>query len=317
MIRRSGFTLVELLVVIAIIGVLVALLLPAVQAAREAANRMSCGNNLKQIGIAVHNHHDTHRHLPYGASDGQNQDCCNWNTANNIRDIRGWAWSFHILPFIEQQSLYDLGGTTTANHTLIGQTAVNGYFCPSRRPPGIYGSSAKNDYAANGGGHISAATVTVGGTSFTFKGFGEDGPFTQVWDDSQLTASGGITSQTPMKRKRTFASLKDGLSNTMLIGEKQVHDTKWGSAGGDNENWHNSGWDEDMARFGYEVPQPDSLHPDDSQPNIWSRRFGGPHSGGVQVVRGDGSVSLVPYTIDATVWLNFCRITDGQPLPGL
>jgi prepilin-type N-terminal cleavage/methylation domain-containing protein len=315
--RRRGFTLVELLVVIAIIGVLVALLLPAVQAAREAANRMSCGNNLKQIGIAVHNHHDTHRHLPYGASDGQNQTCCNWNTANDIKDLRGWTWAFHILPFMEQQPVYDLGGTTAANHTLIANTAINGYFCPSRRPPGVYGSSAKNDYAANGGGHISAATVTIGGVSYALKGFGDDGPFGQVWDDSQLTATGGITMQTPMKRKRTFANIKDGLSNTALVGEKQVHDTTWGSAGGDNEAWNNPGWDECMARFGYEVPEPDSKHPDSTQAAFWSRRFGSSHSGGVQFVRADGSVSLIPYTIDATTWLNFCRMNDGQPLTGL
>jgi prepilin-type N-terminal cleavage/methylation domain-containing protein len=317
MLRRPAFTLVELLVVIAIIGVLVALLLPAVQAAREAANRMSCGNNLKQIGIAVHNHHDTHRHLPYGASDGQNQDCCNWNTANDIKDIRGWAWSFHILPFMEQQPLYDLGGTTAANHTLIGQTAVNAYFCPSRRAPGIYGSSAKCDYAANGGGSISATTVTIGASTVSLKGFGDDGPFAQPWDDGQLTASGGIVSSTPMKRKRTFASINDGLSNTALVGEKQLHDTTWGSAGGDNENWYNSGWDEDMSRFGYQSPEPDKLHPDSTQATFWSRRFGGPHSGGVQMVRADGSVTLVPYTVDALTWFNFCRMNDGQPIAGL
>jgi prepilin-type N-terminal cleavage/methylation domain-containing protein len=317
MLRRPAFTLVELLVVIAIIGVLVALLLPAVQAAREAANRMSCGNNLKQIGIAVHNHHDTHRHLPYGASDGQNQDCCNWNTAYDIKDIRGWAWSFHILPFMEQQPLYDLGGTTAANHTLIGQTAVNGYYCPSRRPPGIYGSSAKNDYAANGGGNISGGAVTVGGTSFTLKGYGDDGPFSQPWDDNQIKP-GPVTSSTPMKRKRTFANIKDGLSNTALVGEKQLHDAVWGAAGGDNELWHNSGWDEDMSRFGYQTPEPDKLHPDVTTPsNFWSRRFGGPHSGGVQMVRADGSVTLVPYTVDALTWFNFCRMNDGQAISGL
>jgi prepilin-type N-terminal cleavage/methylation domain-containing protein len=317
MARRSGFTLVELLVVIAIIGVLVALLLPAVQAAREAANRMSCSNNLKQIGIGVHNHHDTFRHLPYGASDGKTADCCNWGVGADIKDVRGFAWSYHILPFIEQQSVYDLGGTTTANHTLIGLTAINGYFCPSRRPPGVYGSHAKNDYAANGGGHISPATVTIAGTSFALKGFGDDGPFAQPWDDSQITASGGITMQTPMKRKRTFASIKDGLSNTALVGEKQLHDTTWGSAGGDNEAWYNAGWDECVARFGYELPQPDKLHPDSTQSTFWSRRFGGPHPGGVQFVRADGSVSLVPYTVDALTYLNFCRMNDGQPLSGL
>ncbi len=99
--RRGAFTLVELLVVIAIIGVLVALLLPAVQAAREAARRASCQNNLKQIGVAMQNHHSAKGYFPYGAHDG---DC---ETTQLTKDRKVWTWRTLLLPYMEQQALYN------------------------------------------------------------------------------------------------------------------------------------------------------------------------------------------------------------------
>src|SRR5688572_27645245 len=101
-----GFTLVELLVVIAIIGILVALLLPAVQAAREAARRMQCGNNLKQIGISIHNYHDTYKSFPSGWI------CPSVATGAMAVDQESWGWSSLILPFMEQQALHDQLGVT-------------------------------------------------------------------------------------------------------------------------------------------------------------------------------------------------------------
>src|SRR5262245_173041 len=98
--RTRGFTLVELLVVIAIIGVLVALLLPAVQSAREAARRMSCSSNLRQLGLAMHSYHDTHKTLPYSTSA--------WGPDGRVNSDgnRGWSWSSFILPYIEQQATF-------------------------------------------------------------------------------------------------------------------------------------------------------------------------------------------------------------------
>jgi len=101
--RRSGFTLIELLVVIAIIGVLISLLLPAVQKVREAANRTQCLNNCKQMGLALHNYHDTFKRLPPGADSGIRP----WRTGNNHGWTRYWSWMALILPFIDQDNLWN------------------------------------------------------------------------------------------------------------------------------------------------------------------------------------------------------------------
>jgi len=131
--RRGVFTLVELLVVIAIIGVLVALLLPAVQAAREAARRTQCANNMKQLGLALHNYHDTMKWFPPGAV---------WETSTPADDPRNRGSMFiRILPFVEQQSLYNLFDfnkntdvqrmTSSATSELLRGQIINVYICPS------------------------------------------------------------------------------------------------------------------------------------------------------------------------------------------
>jgi len=178
--RHSGFTLVELLVVIAIIGVLVALLLPAVQAAREAARRSSCSNNLKQIGLALHNYHDTYLSMPPA-----------WIEANGERLH---AWGTFILPFIEEENVYEVlardFGTARSNNNANGRGArIEAYRCPSSTlPDNGGGNRATSNYQSNKGGH--------------FDNGDKGGVF---WNNSRVK----------------FRDITDGTSNVIMVGETE------------------------------------------------------------------------------------------------
>ena len=276
--QRRGFTLVELLVVIAIIGILIALLLPAVQAAREAARRIQCTNHLKQIGLGFQNYHDVFGVLPDAGKDkgGVCDGCCN---ADNRGD---WNWMYQIMPFIEQQNLYD-----EPNDTKIYQTPVATYYCPTRRPAGRYPDDtkyAKTDYAG-----------CVGDT----------------W--------GSPFNGTVVRRKCAlpvnFAGVRDGTSNTLLVGEKQLNPNYLGQSGGDNEPYANAGFDEDIVRIVSKdwAPASDAEHPQEP-PTHWSRRFGSSHPGVFNGVFVDGSVRAIPYTMDVETLRRLAVRNDGQPV---
>lgn len=273
---HRGFTLIELLVVIAIIAVLVALLLPAVQQAREAARRTQCKNNLKQIGLAVHNYHDQHRVLPDGGNDdGSGWPCSACCSANNRGE---WNWMYQIMPQIDQASL---AAVTTDSTVYV--TPVTSYFCPTRRRPGIYGTSAKSDYAGNAG----------------------DG----------MTNYNGAIIRRSCKQSIDFASFNDGTSNTLLIGEKQTNVKNFGGSGGDNEPYVNSGWDQDEIRWGASGnnPQSDMDHPAEP-PTYWSGRFGSSHTGAFNAVMVDGSVRSISYNVDYETFRRVCVRNDLLPV---
>ena len=289
--QPRGFTLIELLVVIAIIAILIGLLLPAVQKVREAAARATCQNNMKQIGLALHNYHDSNGYYPRASSDGPSVTCCSGDTRNE------WTWMYQILPYVEQQTLFDAPDAT------VQTTAVKIYYCPSRRPARTYGSNlARCDYAGNGGELMSE--------------WGAKGMFVRTWPTLP-------SASTATQQYRRLADITDGLSNTIAVGEKQCHQTVLGTSGGDNERWNNSGWDEDNVRFGSNSGgaagneggiAPDSQHPDSTKAQFWSRKFGSSHSSGINCLFGDGSIRNVSFSVDLEQFRRMCVINDGLPV---
>ena len=159
--RSRGFTLIELLVVIAIIAVLIALLLPAVQQAREAARRSQCKNNLKQIGLALHNYFDTFGKI-MGAGDNGPTACC-------APDTDRWdrlSWTFPLLPYLEQANLYQ---SVYSNWAQMRKSPVAVYHCPTRRSPKLYQGLAKSDYAGSRGTSENGMFVRYATRSLSFS----------------------------------------------------------------------------------------------------------------------------------------------------
>jgi len=268
--NRRGFTLVELLVVIAIIGVLVALLLPAVQAARESARRSQCLNNLKQIGLSWHNHHDVLGELPTSGNNGPSS-CCAADSGN----IPDYNWTYHILPYMEQDNVHALA---TTNYSQLTRSVVPTYYCPSRRSARLYNNQAKCDYAASRGDNENGVAVRV---------------------SSNLI---------------DFAAVTDGLSNTLLCGEARVHRGFMEASGGccsDNEPAYNSGWADDTVRHGNNnPPAPDISNPSISAGTV-DGDFGSSHPGTMNGVMADGSTRGFSFTIDAETFRRICVRNDG------
>jgi prepilin-type N-terminal cleavage/methylation domain-containing protein len=312
-IHHHGFTLVELLVVIAIIGILIALLLPAVQAAREAARRTQCTNNIKQMSLASLTHNSAHRTLPSGGW------CYYWagDPEGGFTRRQPGGWMYNILPFMEGRSLHQMGAgvTGTVKRQALAKmlsTPIGAHYCPTRReakeypaaslfysnaenPTTLPGNSrglvGKTDYAANGG------TFRADGTLFTWlpiETIDYRGAMAKV--DNGTTKWPIFTSQCNgshcIAKAMRLNEITDGTSHTYMLGEKYLRPDRIeiGDDGGDNEACL-VGYDWDTVRWTDAAPLQD-------RPQLFGLGFGSAHRGIFQVSFCDGSVRPVSLHID-------------------
>lgn len=336
--QRSAFTLVELLVVIAIIGILVGLLLPAVQAAREAARRMSCQNNLKQIGLAIHNYESTFKRIP-AAIMGSNPRL----SQPRAFDDDGYGWLVAILPYMEQTSLYNqldatwpLGtpGAIELWHDIHGDgnvipggnTIISAYLCPSDALPEIVPPNFQIPGANRSGPVEHEQAIGYARTSYKTAGGscnGDDGAMHKLWE--HINDNGAVG--------RRFRDFTDGLSSSLLAAESAYVSSASALRGAPGP------WPIDVSGVG------------DYEPEDWAVWIGGAgtdegvrtngrtnspincrcspqtmvsainddcafsfHTGGAQFVMADGSVHFLTENLDSQTYCNLHSIRDGQVL---
>jgi prepilin-type N-terminal cleavage/methylation domain-containing protein/prepilin-type processing-associated H-X9-DG protein len=349
-----GFTLVELLVVIAIIGVLVALLLPAVQAARESARRIQCTNNLKQIGLACLNFEGNFGNFPSGG----------WGWNWSVDPSRGYgvdqpgSWVYSTLEFMEQGNIRALGKGSSgaafqAASTLLHQTPVPTYNCPSRRAAGVFKGqllaareqpwlvglaqdvgTVKSDYAASSGDSL----------QFDSTGMYEPASYAAVnnalWTStSQCQTTGDRNADRNVRycqtgvmyyrSKVSLAQIEDGTSNTYLVGEKwvpsngylgtsNVSSSEW--SWGDNESMYTGyDWDNHRVAWNPTAPQdPEFFQPSQDREGFGAvlpeAKFGSAHPAAFNMVFVDGSVHTISYDVDYQAHRYCASRLDGQAI---
>ena len=347
---RSALTLVELLIVIAIIGLLIQLLLPAVQASREQARRASCQNNLKQISLACQLHLDAHKSLPSGGWSGTYLADPNRGFG---RDQPG-GWLFSTLPFLEQSALWSAAGDRPENIPLgeglktLYQSALPSFHCPSRREAKAYpfkqsGNGAwslsiaqgalllpavtKSDYAASSGDSLYSAAEPFSHeeTMWVPADYDDLKSNAKKWTDTSDEGSKFFQTGSMFYRSEVGAAqIEDGLGNTYLCGEKfmspnhyeDVNGTDEISMMGDNQSaWAGYEWDNHRAAW-----NPNSTWAkEDYQPRQDSPQpgapgflaFGSAHSGSLNMAYCDGSVRAVDYDVDPEVHRRVANRSDG------
>ena len=328
--KQRGFTLVELLVVIAIIAMLVTLLLPAVQAAREAARRTQCSNNLRQLGLGAMNCESALGHLPAGGWGWQ------WAGDKDLGsgEEQPGGWIFAILPYVEESTFYNAAGdgspNTMSEQQLEGaalciRNPLSTVNCPTRRESRAYPTA----WFGSGYNARNANVVTEAGRSCYGANAGDNninhgaGPAT-IADGIEgrgfQYAKGDLTGVIFERSETKLSKVSDGTSKTYLAGEKNINPEHYttGMNAADNETW-NTGWNNDNYRItksgtfatndnAYILPQRDRLGVN------YNNSFGGPHEGGFMMVFCDNHVEFMSYDIHRDLHAWNSNRSDGQVL---
>lgn len=344
---RRGFTLVELLVVIAIIGILIAMLLPAVQQVREAARRATCLNNLRQIGIAAHNFESSYMRMPTAGdcSDGY------WDPSRQLApvySVENMGWAYQILPFMEQNNAFAqraTNGIWLSGVPAVAEMNISTFVCPSRGQRISLNSFhpfplALGDYAGFGRGWADENNVRVDNWGLTFSRFSDPNTFEQetVW--TGIIAKGGHVrngSGTPQVydySKVGFSSVIDGTSNTFMFMEKAANGNFYNFVSTQYSDWwesgiyHSADWSsmrlasgphggDTWGGFrGYELglwsdsaPRPANVV--ESSGRTRELGFGSAHPGTVNAALGDASVQSVSMSSKATILNRMGQRSDG------
>jgi prepilin-type N-terminal cleavage/methylation domain-containing protein/prepilin-type processing-associated H-X9-DG protein len=289
---RQAFTLIELLVVIAIIGILIGLLLPAVQKVREAANRTKCSNNLKQLGIAVHAYHDAMGNFPVNHFTGS---VSSGNPGN-------WSWIARILPYIEQDALYRQGNIANSPvNTGVGTEAagIKTLLCPSDTSS----MSPRSDNEYNIPMGQTNYKGVIGGYGWTNGNTQSPSPAGGAATDS-FSSSDGIFFREDITSPRRIASITDGTSNTLMIGEDIPDYNLWCL-------WPFSNYAVGTCGIPLNNKQANGQFYDRSDwPDVYS--FRSRHTGGANFCAADGSVHFIADSIDLPTYHALASMAYGE-----
>lgn len=300
--RRRGFTLIELLVVIAIIAILIALLLPAVQQAREAARRTQCRNNLKQIGLALHNYHDVFLSWPINLYGGYGDTA---NVGGHNQTSKSWGWPVRILPYIDEAPLWNL--CDPGNNTMAGSgqlaTVIDTFLCPTDSAPAVI--IENTSYTT--GNTLTARTNYKGmmGSDWNWGAYVNN--VVTIVEDA-FVRNNGLLYTLNYRRYTNIDDVTDGTSNTIIVGESVTNET-YAISGGPGWSWMNAA--ENTATSAVPI---NTYGAKTSTSLPWDVRwsFSSNHEGGAQFALADGSVHFLSENIDLQLYRAMSTYDTGE-----